>query len=163
MTASRAILQAARIACACVLLSCFLWTAQIVFYAPWAVARYVIALPEWVLGLSATDPGLDSFRMIDLICVTALTAMVALTFVLGRRRGSAFALLKGVQVGSMMMASLGLAIVAFNPGPLWVYMTLTQHETGFAPWFTNGVDLMASALLFGLTTYGIWNRGRPAK
>jgi hypothetical protein len=159
-TPRRAVLQIMRIACGGLLACFFLWMAHVVFFLPWDVARNVIAVPEWILGLGATYPRLDAFRLIDLVCSGLLSAVIALTFALGRRRGNVFALLKGTQAGSLMMASLGFMILAIDPAELWIHVTMTQEETGLMTWFTNGADLVSSCLLLALTTYATKKRLR---
>ena len=123
-------LQIARIMCGGILVSFFLWTAHIALHAPWVVARYVIALPEGVLSLSAINPSLDSLRIIDLVCLALLGAIVAITFALGQRHGRAFALLKAVQVGSMMMLLLGFTILAIDSSELWSLRHLDPARDG---------------------------------
>jgi len=156
MTVGRLILQVTRLSCFCVLLFFFLWTAHVVFYAPLAVARYVMALPDWILRMAG-------FTAVDSVCLALLSVVVATTFLLARRNGNSFALLKAVQVGSFAMLSLGLIVLELDPSELWVYMTYVQHDAGLVTWFTNGMNLFVSGLIFGMTTYGAETRlPRPA-
>ncbi len=147
-----AAVQVIRVVCGCVLLCFFLWTAHVVWWVPWSVARYVIAPPDWVMGLEATYPRVDTLLVVDFLCLSLLSAMLLTTFVLNYRRGKAFGILKVVQVGSFMMMLLGLIILTIDPNELWIFMTMFQDETGFALWYTNGADLVVSSCLFVLSS-----------
>jgi len=161
MRAGRIVLQALRVSCGSILVCFYLWTAHFAWYAPWIVAKYVIALPEWILTFTAVDPTFNPFQFIDFVCLGLLAAIAGATFVLDLGRGKAFALLKALQFSSLMMMVLGLSILTLDPKELWVYMTLTQYDMGFATWFTNGVDLVVSGIGFVISTVAVnggWSR-----
>jgi len=147
------IARAVRFLCGCVLASFFLWTAHFALQAPWSMARYATAIPNWVVGLSATRPGLDPFVLIDFVCLTLLVVMVLLTIALGWKNGRLLSLMKGVRMGSIMMMLLGLAVLVLDPTELWIPVTVTQYYSGLAVWFTNGMDLEASLLIFVVSTF----------
>jgi hypothetical protein len=142
------IARTVRFMCGCILVSFFLWTAHFALYAPWPIARYATALPDWIIGLSAARPWVDPFVIVDFVCLALLALMVALTLAVGWSSGRVSALVSGARVGSTMMMLLGLAVLVFDPSELWIPVTVTQYYSGLAMWFTNGMDLVASVLVF---------------
>jgi len=120
---------------------------------------YLIPSTTYTLSGQVSTIVSPEFIVVDLEALALLGVLIFSTFLLNRPKGAKKATLRSFQVAALCLTILGTEIATFDNREFYLHVTQTQPFLNIATTFTNADLLLASIVIFVVST-GLLDFGR---